>query len=202
MLDGVAVEVIEDGFELIAEPVPARILRAGQADKDERFGVLDVFQTVVSPDEPETLIVSLLEVAAVAVDLGAHPAGGEVIGVERDGGVSGFLRLVPPAAQEEQFRPACEQVCVLGAVLESVIDGFEGLVILAAALLHAADTDGDARPKLGIGGELLILIERLIIVAAQPALPGGFQRGLSRSRRRAAEDEKAGAEVSCHAAAL
>src|SRR5262249_45200174 len=82
--------------------------------------------------------------------------------------------------------------------LEQGVDRFEGLVVLALALQAAADAEGRLDAGLVGPGEVLVLVERLGVVAAEPAAAGLPWGGRPGGPAGAADEAEAGTQRTSH----
>src|SRR5262249_48096754 len=104
--------------KLIIELMPTGIFAARLCDEQKLVRVLNILAgtitSCVGTYEPAELGVGLVQIALITVNLCPHPAREELFVVLVNGLLGGGQRVIPPAAQVKQLRPAGEQVATFG----------------------------------------------------------------------------------------
>ncbi len=101
-LQRVGIQLVDQEMKLTGQSVPPCILRGGQSDPTERFGLLDLV-IVVELDEPMVAAFSLVQAARRAIQFGLDPAGQATAGRPASGPRRPGLR--PPSGRRAR-RPA------------------------------------------------------------------------------------------------
>ncbi len=184
-------EGVDEEVELRGVPVPARVLRAGEADPAEHFGIDDaVLLAVVVADEPEIAVVRGVQPAGDAIELSGEEVRRGLVRIVGERGIDEVFRGVVIAAFELEL-------CFLGEERDSVRmlrrrggEHAERLLRIADRV-HAArepDRRGDGLTSFepGIG------LASLGVVAGEEQLSRGRGFALGAQSVRRSEDDEAG----------
>ena len=192
VLQGVAVDFVQDEAELLRTVVPERVLGSGLPDDEQQLGIDDrlvrVLGVRILANEPAHFFVGRGDIALVADDASPHPPREEVLLVLRDHRLGILQRVVPLAECEEQIGPMSTEVRILRGSFDRVVERGESFGVLAFDSPALGDADGGFRGVLLVLGEFLEPGPRLGHVPALQPLPrlgnriGGFLFGLECDR--------------------
>ncbi len=169
------VKLIDQEIELIAQPVPAGILRRGQANPLQALGILDRVLVEVPYHRPVTGV-GLGQLAGGAKRLGPHPVGQKLMLIELDRGSGQFLGRFDVPPLQGQPGQLGGQRRLVGVLLGGFGERLHRLLALADRLLAAGHSQGRRDRLLGRQGAKGVLRLGIFALLEQP--PRGGLRSL------------------------